>query len=70
MADPSRPGNQYQHIRIDQGGKAQLGDTYILPAPAPLLPPSYRLGLNLENAPQIDEQFFIGRKDELAHLYE
>lgn len=30
MADPRRPGHQYQHIRIDQGGKAQLGDTYIL----------------------------------------
>ncbi|KAI4276068.1 MAG: hypothetical protein LQ337_002736 [Flavoplaca oasis] len=28
MADPSRPGNQYQQIRIDQGGRAQLGNTY------------------------------------------
>ncbi len=28
---PSMPtglGNQYQHIRIDQGAKAQLGDQY------------------------------------------
>ncbi|KAL9626500.1 MAG: hypothetical protein Q9204_007251, partial [Flavoplaca sp. TL-2023a] len=73
MADPSRPGNQYQQIRIDQGGRAQLGNTYtytnILPDPAPPLPPSYQLGLNLENAPQIDEQLFIGREDELAHLH-
>ncbi|KAL8810118.1 MAG: hypothetical protein Q9223_007818 [Gallowayella weberi] len=52
MADPSRPGNQYQDIRIDPGAKAQLGDTYIL------------------HAPQIDEQLFIGREDELAHLHE
>ncbi|KAL8888834.1 MAG: hypothetical protein Q9215_003786 [Flavoplaca cf. flavocitrina] len=74
MADPSRPGNQYQQIRIDQGGRAQLGNTYtytnILPDPAPPLPPPYQLGLNLENAPQIDEQLFIGREDELAHLHE
>lgn len=26
--------------------------------------------MNLEDAPQIDEQLFIGREDELAHLYE
>ncbi|KAL8978289.1 MAG: hypothetical protein Q9205_006094 [Flavoplaca limonia] len=60
-----------QQIRIDQGGRAQLGNTYtytnILPPP---LPPSYQLGLNLENAPQIDEQLFIGREDELGHLHE
>lgn len=90
MADPFRPGNQYQHIQIDQGGKAQLGDMYILcelshliqevmsadihtspwsAAPAPLLPPSYQLGLNLEDALQIDEQLFIRWEDELAHLH-
>ncbi|KAL8980508.1 MAG: hypothetical protein Q9177_005861 [Variospora cf. flavescens] len=70
MADPSMLGNQYQHIRIDQGGKAQLGNTYNFPAPARPLPPSYQLGLNLEDAPQIDEQLFIGREDELARLHE
>ena len=35
-----------------------------------VVPPSYQLGLHLENAPQIDEQLFIGREDELAHLHE
>ncbi|KAI4225787.1 MAG: hypothetical protein L6R40_008348 [Gallowayella cf. fulva] len=57
MADPSRPGNQYQHIWIDQGAKAQLGDTYIL---RELSHPIRK----------IDEQLFIGREDELAHLHE
>ncbi|KAL8855252.1 MAG: hypothetical protein Q9178_008094 [Gyalolechia marmorata] len=66
---PPGPGNQYQHIRIDPGAKAQLGDTYILPSPAPPLPPSYQLGLNLRDAPQIDEQLFVGREDELAYLH-
>ncbi|KAL8751529.1 MAG: hypothetical protein Q9184_006041 [Pyrenodesmia sp. 2 TL-2023] len=31
--------------------------------------PSYQLGLNLGEAPQIDEQIFVGREDELAHLH-
>ncbi|KAL9035319.1 MAG: hypothetical protein Q9214_006638, partial [Letrouitia sp. 1 TL-2023] len=35
----------------------------------PPLPPSYQLGLNLGDAPQIDEQLFIGREDELACLH-
>ncbi|KAI4166439.1 MAG: hypothetical protein LQ343_008052 [Gyalolechia ehrenbergii] len=48
---PPGPGNQYQHIRIDPGGKAQLGDTYIL------------------HAPQIKEELFVGREDELARLH-
>ncbi|KAI4227193.1 MAG: hypothetical protein L6R40_008222 [Gallowayella cf. fulva] len=57
MADPSRPGNQYRDIRIDQGAKAQLGDTYIL----------RKLSHPIR---KIDEQLFIGREDELVHLHE
>ena len=39
-------------------------------APAAPLPPSYGLGLNFGNAPEIDEGLFIGREDELDQLYE
>ncbi|KAI4265147.1 MAG: hypothetical protein L6R38_009625 [Xanthoria sp. 2 TBL-2021] len=58
MADPSRPGNQYQHIRIDPGAKAQLGNTYII---------HRELAHPIR---KIDEQLFVGREDELAHLHE
>ena len=32
--------------------------------------PFYRFGLILKNAPQIDEQFFVGRKNEFIHFHE
>ncbi len=62
-------GDRNQGFQLgNNAGQVQVN--YHIAAPAPPLPPSYQLGLNLENAPQIDEQLFIGREDELAHLHE
>jgi AAA ATPase domain len=33
-------------------------------------PPSYKLGLNLDGAPQIDGRLFVGREQELAQIQE
>ncbi|KAL8742599.1 MAG: hypothetical protein Q9190_004939 [Brigantiaea leucoxantha] len=63
-ASPLGPVTQIQRDAISSA-KDLVGALF----PAPPLPPSYQLGLNLGDAPQIVEQLFVGREDELAHLY-
>ncbi|KAI4087255.1 MAG: hypothetical protein L6R37_008341 [Teloschistes peruensis] len=77
IANQAAQQNVYGDFHIHQSAhpdrsrrESSTGRHVILPAPAPPLPPSYQLGLNLGDAPQIDEQLFIGREDELAHLHE